>query len=95
MCCTVYAMSSKTENSPENPNSFDASLLEILRCPVTHSRLRMEGDWLIAETGGLAYPIKDGIPVMLSESARLPAGCGSLDEFRARFSVVIDSGGND
>ncbi len=79
-------MSPTTENSGENPNRFDLSLLEILRCPVTHSRLRMEGDWLIAETGGLAYPIKDGIPVMLSESARLPAGVASLDELKARFA---------
>ena len=88
-------MASTTENRAGNPNRFDPSLLEILRCPVTRSRLRLEGDWLIAETGGLAYPIKDGIPVMLSESARLPAGCGSLDEFKSRFSVVVDSTGND
>jgi hypothetical protein len=29
--------------------------------------LRLEGDWLIAEVGGLRYPIRDGIPVMLIE----------------------------
>ena len=87
MRCTVWGMSPHKENPAENPNRFDPSLLEILRCPITHSKLRMEGDWLIAETGGLAYPIKDGIPVMLSESAKLPPGCASLDEFKTRFSV--------
>ncbi|HRK31168.1 MAG TPA: hypothetical protein PLD59_08825 [Tepidisphaeraceae bacterium] len=61
--------------------------MEILRCPVTRSRLRKEGDWLISETGGLAYAIKDGIPVMLAESARLPAGFDSLDAFKAVFTA--------
>jgi hypothetical protein len=38
---------------------IDPSLLELLRCPLTHSRLRHEGDFLIAEVGGLAYPVSD------------------------------------
>lgn len=66
---------------------LDPELLAILRCPVTRSRLRLEGDWLIAEVGGLAYPVRDGIPVMLAEEARLPAGIASLDEFKRRFSA--------
>ena len=66
-------------------NVLRSDLLELLRCPVTRSRLRQEGDWLIAEVGGLAYPVRDGIPVMLAEEAKLPAGCASLDEFRQRF----------
>lgn len=70
----------------ESPNRFDTGLLDILRCPVTHSRLRLEGDWLVAEEGGLAYPVRDGIPVMLPESARLPEGVESLDQFKARIS---------
>jgi hypothetical protein len=70
----------------DNPNRFDPALMEILRCPITRSRLRKDGEWLIAETGGIAYPIKDGIPVMLAESAQLPAGVQSLEEFRERFS---------
>lgn len=72
------------EKTPSN--IIDADLLEILRCPVTRSRLRQEGDWLIAETGGLAYPVRDGIPVMLAEEAKLPAGIASLDEFKKRFA---------
>ena len=69
-----------SENQDEK--SFDERLLEILVCPITHSKLRREGDWLIAERGGLAYPIRAGIPVMLAEEARLPEGVSSLDEFR-------------
>lgn len=68
-------------------NTLDADLLEILRCPLTRSRLRQEGDWLIAETGGLRYPIRDGIPVMLIEEAKLPAGVGSLEELKRQVGV--------
>lgn len=70
-------------------NALDPELLSILRCPLTRSPLRQEGDWLIAEAGGLAYPIRDGIPVMLVEEARLPQGIGSLDEFKQRFREQI------
>jgi uncharacterized protein YbaR (Trm112 family) len=70
-------------------NTLDPELLSILRCPLTRSPLRQEGDWLIAETGGLAYPVRDGIPVMLIEEARLPAGVTSLDEFKQRYRGQI------
>lgn len=63
---------------------IDSELLDILRCPLTHSKLRQEGDFLVAEVGGLAYPVRDGIPVMLMEEARLPAGVGSLEELKAQ-----------
>ncbi len=66
-------------------NEIDAELLHILRCPITRSRLRQEGDFLIAEVGGLAYPIREGIPVMLAEEAKLPEGVSSLDELKQRF----------
>ena len=66
-------------------NAFDERLLAMLRCPVTHSRLRKEGDWLIAEEGGLSYPIRDGIPVLLPEEARLPEGVASLDELKQKL----------
>ncbi len=79
-------MSNSTEHTS---NIIDAELLEILRCPLTHSRLRQEGDFLIAEVGGLAYPVRDGIPVFLVEEARLPAGVDSLDAFKERFKDQI------
>jgi hypothetical protein len=72
--------------TPSPSNTIRPELLEILRCPLTRSRLRQEGDWLIAEGGGLSYPIRDGIPVMLIEEARLPAGVASLDEFRQKHT---------
>lgn len=71
----------------ESETSFDERLLEILRCPLTHSRLKRDGDWLIAERGGLAYPIRDGIPVMLIEEAKLPEGVSSLDELRSQLRI--------
>ena len=51
---------------------FDAKLLEILVCPVTRAKLRYdrEAEELISEAAGLAYPIRDGVPVMLVEEAR-------------------------
>jgi hypothetical protein len=69
-------------------NEVDNELLEILRCPITRSRLKPEGDYLVAEVGGLAYPVRDGIPVMLAEEARLPAGYKSLEEFKREFTVA-------
>lgn len=66
-------------------NQVDAELLPLLRCPLTRSALRQEGDFLIAELGGLRYPVRDGIPVMLMEEAQLPPGYASLEEFKKKF----------
>ena len=51
---------------------IDPKLLEILVCPVTKGPLRYdaEAQELISEQAGLAYPIRDGIPIMLAEEAR-------------------------
>lgn len=70
-------------------NVVDPELLSILRCPLTRSPLRQEGDWLIAEVGGLRYPVRDGIPVMLVEEAVLPAGIESMDAFKLKFKDQI------
>ena len=77
--------------SETNTNTIAPDLLAILRCPLTRSKLRQEGDFLIAEAGGLAYPVRDGIPVMLVEEARLPSGVASLDEFKQKFRDQIPS----
>jgi uncharacterized protein YbaR (Trm112 family) len=69
-------------------HTIDPELLEILRCPLTRSRLRSEGEFLVAEVGGLAYPVRDGIPVMLMEEARLPAGVSSLEELKVRLNCT-------
>ncbi len=78
-----------TESTQQSSNAIDPELLDILRCPLTHSRLRQEGDFLIAEVGGLAYPVRDGIPVFLVEEATLPAGVDSLDAFRQKYKDQI------
>jgi uncharacterized protein YbaR (Trm112 family) len=70
-------------------NTISPDLLAILRCPLTRSRLKQEGDFLIAEVGGLRYPVRDGIPVMLIEEAKLPAGIETLDAFKAQFRAQI------
>ena len=49
---------------------INQKLLEILVCPKTHSSLVLHGDELISKEGKLAYPIRDGIPIMLIEEAR-------------------------
>ena len=71
--------------SQSESNRLDPQILEILRCPLTKSKLRQEGDWLIAEEGGLRYPVRDGFPVMLMEEAQLPPGVKSLDELKQRY----------
>lgn len=52
--------------------SVDPKLLEILVCPVTKSTLRYDeaAQELISDEARLAYPIRDGIPVMLVDEAR-------------------------
>ena len=81
--------SPQTSSSTSSSNQIDPDLLSILRCPLTRSKLRQEGDFLIAEVGSLAYPVRDGIPVMLVEEARLPSGVASLDEFKRRYADQI------
>ncbi|MEW4468324.1 Trm112 family protein [Parasphingorhabdus sp. JC815] len=55
-----------------NINSFDTELLDILVCPATRGPLSYdaEAQELISEAAGVAYPIKQGVPVMLIEEAR-------------------------
>ncbi|MBB5695246.1 hypothetical protein FHS87_003301 [Roseomonas pecuniae] len=54
-----------------NPG-VDPRLLEILVCPVTKGPLRYDraAGELVSESAGLAYPIRDGIPIMLPDEAR-------------------------
>ncbi|MFG6282669.1 Trm112 family protein [Sphingomonas sp. S6] len=51
---------------------IDPWLLERLVCPVTRQPLRYDeaAQELVSEAAGLAYPIRDGVPVMLPEEAR-------------------------
>jgi len=58
---------------PTGPEvEVDPRLLEILVCPVTHGPLeydRAKGE-LVSRSARLAYPIRDGVPIMLPEEAR-------------------------
>ena len=50
----------------------DPKLLEILACPLTKTALRYDetAGELISDKAGLAFPVRDGIPIMLVEEAR-------------------------
>jgi len=51
---------------------IDPKLMEILVCPVSKGPLRYDSERqeLISDKAGLAYPIRDGIPIMLPDEAR-------------------------
>jgi len=53
-------------------SSVDPKLLEILVCPLTKGQLEYDAERqeLISRSARLAYPIRDGIPIMLVEEAR-------------------------
>ena len=52
--------------------TLDPKLLDKLVCPLTRTRLRYDeaAQELVSDAAGLAYPIRNGIPVMLVEEAR-------------------------
>jgi len=56
----------------ESASRVDPKLLEILVCPLTKGPLEYDADAqeLISRQAGLAYPIRDGIPIMLPDEAR-------------------------
>jgi uncharacterized protein len=58
--------------SPKDGMDVDAKLLEILVCPLTKGPLRYDraAQELISDEAALAYPIRDGIPIMLVDEAR-------------------------
>jgi uncharacterized protein YbaR (Trm112 family) len=60
------------ETAMEEASDIDPKLLEILVCPLTKAPLRYDraAQELISEEAGLAYPIRDGIPIMLVDEAR-------------------------
>jgi uncharacterized protein YbaR (Trm112 family) len=58
--------------TPGQSGGVDPKLLEILVCPVTRGELtydRAAGE-LISKSAGLAYPIREGVPIMLPDEAR-------------------------
>lgn len=59
-----------TDESTEQP--FDRHMLEALVCPLTHGRLDYDASAqeLVSRSANLAFPIRNGIPVMLVDEAR-------------------------
>ena len=57
---------------PDDSNKLDPKLLEILVCPLTKGPLNYNAEAceLVSEQAGLAYPVRDGIPIMLVDEAR-------------------------
>ena len=57
-------------------DALDPRLLAILVCPQTRTSLRYDAaaQELISDAAGLAYPIRDGVPIMLADQARVLPG---------------------
>ena len=53
--------------------NLDPALLEIIVCPACRSDLTVDGEELVCTGCGLAYPVRDDIPVLLVDEARKPA----------------------
>lgn len=61
-----------TDEEPQVAESFDRRMLEALVCPRTNGRLSYDAEKqeLVSKSAGLAFPIRNGIPVMLVDEAR-------------------------
>jgi uncharacterized protein YbaR (Trm112 family) len=55
----------------ERDTAVPQELLDILVCPADKAKVNLEGDKLVCEQCGRAYPIRDGIPVMIIEEAEM------------------------
>jgi uncharacterized protein len=68
-------------NDKERPR-VDAKLLEILVCPLTKTTLQYDAaaQELISRAAGLAYPIRDGVPLMTVEAARRLGEPGGMSD---------------
>jgi uncharacterized protein YbaR (Trm112 family) len=62
-----------TDETPVEATRIDPKLLELLVCPLTKSSLDYDAERqeLISRQAKLAFPIRDGIPIMLPEEARV------------------------
>ena len=66
-------MADDTGATPVEATRIDPKLLELLVCPLTKERLDYDAgrQELVSRGAKLAYPIRDGIPIMLPEEARV------------------------
>lgn len=56
---------------PDKQTKVPQELLDILVCPVDKAKVTLDGDRLICEQCGRAYPVRDGIPIMLEDEAEM------------------------
>ncbi|WP_417767142.1 Trm112 family protein [Stappia sp.] len=69
---TDTAAGTGNDSKPEAKHVLDRKLLELLVCPLTKTTLEYDAERqeLISRAAKLAYPIRDGIPIMLPDEAR-------------------------
>jgi uncharacterized protein YbaR (Trm112 family) len=62
----------KTDMDSDTDAGVDPRLLEVLVCPVSRGPVTYdrEANELVSKTAGLAYPIRNGVPIMLRDEAR-------------------------
>lgn len=60
------------DNSAYDANAVDPKLLELLVCPLTKTRLVYDANTreLLSKAAGLAFPIRNGVPLMIEDAAR-------------------------
>lgn len=63
-------------------------LIEMLVCPLTKQPLILKGNELISPAARLAYPIRNGIPIMLADEARVIDECSSQPKRRKKIQHV-------
>lgn len=73
---------SEPQEQDAGPARVDPKLLEILVCPLTKTTLQYDAaaQELISRAAGLAYPIRNGVPLMTVESARRLDGAPAANE---------------
>jgi uncharacterized protein YbaR (Trm112 family) len=59
--------------SLDQKNAFDPKMLEALICPLSHGQLEYQPDTqeLFSKSANLAFPIRNGIPILIEDEARL------------------------
>ena len=60
-------------SSPDETQITDPRLLQTLICPVSHGPLQFDkaANELVSKKAGLAFPVRDGVPIMLEDEARI------------------------
>jgi len=63
-------MAAELPNNGRSP-AFDSRILDLLACPACFARLELAGETILCAGCGRAYPLIDGIPVLIAERATL------------------------